>query len=156
MVDTLVNRTTESRGMAIAMNVDPKRSAWATSASAITAPDRMARNIVTRLRPSVYVSERVASRLQCSVARIWSLAAVTVSGRAGGRSGDMLSPGCLVDRGPAVALHGRATVLRRELSGPPLVFARRAERVTACSTSRRLAPGAYSQRLTVVRRAASG
>src|SRR6266851_5203104 len=72
------NTTTQRTGMAIETDVRPKPSAWATSARAITAPERMARKMVTRLSDSVYVSERVASRLQCSVARICSFAASSV------------------------------------------------------------------------------
>ena len=83
------NKITESMRMATVMNVEPKRSAWATSARAMTAPERMARNMFTRPRDSVYVRERVASRLQCSVARICSLAAAAGSRPAGGISVDM-------------------------------------------------------------------
>src|SRR5215831_18726306 len=72
--------------------VGPKPSAWATSARAITAPDRMARKMVTRLRASLYVRERVASRLQCSAARICNLAAPLDSRPAGATSVDIWCP----------------------------------------------------------------
>src|SRR5215471_1437649 len=72
--------------------VGPKPSAWATSARAITAHDRMARKMVTRLRASLYVKEPVASRLQCSVARICSLAAALDSRPVGAASLDIGFP----------------------------------------------------------------
>src|SRR5437763_11335730 len=53
------------------------------------APDRMARKMLTRASDSVYVSDRVASRLQCSVARICSLVAAPGSGLDGGISVDI-------------------------------------------------------------------
>jgi hypothetical protein len=53
MVEMPVNTTMERRGMAIAMNAGPKRETWATSASAMTAPERMDRKMVTRLRDSL-------------------------------------------------------------------------------------------------------
>src|SRR5712692_6198214 len=53
-------------------------------ASAIIAPDRTARNMFTRPSDSWYVSARVASRDQCSVARICSFA--DASGSRGGIS----------------------------------------------------------------------
>ena len=86
MVKTPVTRTTESMKIAIEMNAGPKWSAWATSASAITAPERMARNMFTRPSDSWYVRARVARRLQCSVARIWS---ASDCGRDGGISVDI-------------------------------------------------------------------
>src|SRR5262245_48678529 len=52
----------------------------------------MARKMVTRLRASLYVRERVASRLQCSVARICSLAAALDSRPAGATSVDIGFP----------------------------------------------------------------
>src|SRR5215472_10574883 len=90
--------------------VGPKPSAWATSARAITAPDRMARKIVTRLRASLYVRERVASRLQCSVARICSLAAALDSRPAGATSVDIGFPSMHSEHartGPGCATPGR-------------------------------------------------
>src|ERR1700730_4661468 len=84
MVAMPANRTTRSTGIAIVMKVAPKWSACATRASAITAPERIARKMVTRLRDSLYVRVRVASRLQCSVARICPLAAASGSRPAGG------------------------------------------------------------------------
>src|SRR5438552_1410607 len=61
------------------LNASPNVDAWATSASATTLPDSADRNMLDRLNDSFQVSERVASRLQCSVARIWSR---TATGRA--------------------------------------------------------------------------
>src|SRR5215471_14077355 len=95
--------------MAMEIVVGPEPSAGATSARAITAPDRMARKIVTRLRASLYVSERVASRLQCSVARICSLAA-PVSRPAGATSVDIGFPSVHSEHartGPGCATPGR-------------------------------------------------
>ena len=88
-VTTPANRTTHKTGIAMEIAVGPKPSAWATSARAIIAPDRMARKIVTRLRASLYVKEPVASRLQCSVARICSLVAALDSRKAGATSVDI-------------------------------------------------------------------
>src|SRR6266581_2506469 len=98
--------TIKSIGIAIEMKIGPKCSACATSARAINAPDRMDRNIVTRLRASLYVRARVASRLQCSVARICSLAAAPASppDPAGGISVDMSL--LLYTNGPCLDRHG--------------------------------------------------
>ena len=48
----------KSTGIAIDTEVLPKLSARATRARAITAAERIARNLVTRLSASLYVSER--------------------------------------------------------------------------------------------------
>ena len=53
MVATPVNKTTKSTKMAIEMNVGPNRSAWATSARAMTAPESIARKMFTRPSDSV-------------------------------------------------------------------------------------------------------
>src|SRR6266513_1103504 len=71
-VNTPTRKTTASMKIAMAKKAGPKWSAWATSASAITAPERMVKNMFTRPSDSWYVRARVASRLQCSVARICS------------------------------------------------------------------------------------
>src|SRR6185437_10718855 len=65
----------------------PKAVAWATRASATTAAESTVMNIEARLKTSFQVMLRVASKLQCSVARIWvRTASVTPlrSERAGG------------------------------------------------------------------------
>src|SRR5262245_60331227 len=49
----------------------PKAVAWATRASATIAADTTVRNIEARLKASFQIMLRVASKLQCSVARIW-------------------------------------------------------------------------------------
>src|SRR5256885_2839928 len=54
------------------VKASPKADACATSASATIAPERIERNIPARLKDSFQASDRDASRLQCSVARIWS------------------------------------------------------------------------------------
>src|SRR5438876_699041 len=71
-VNTPTRKTTASMKIAMAKKAGPKWSAWATRARAITAPERMVRNMFTRPSDSWYVRARVASRLQCSVARICS------------------------------------------------------------------------------------
>jgi hypothetical protein len=48
----------------------PKPVASASSASAMVAADRTLRKTVARLIASFQISDRAASRLQCSVARI--------------------------------------------------------------------------------------
>src|SRR5205814_1137077 len=58
----------------------PNADACATSASATIAPVSVVRNIPARLNDSFQASAREASRLQCSVDRIWSrMAGVTTS-----------------------------------------------------------------------------
>ena len=53
MVTMPVKRTMNSTGIAIVVKAVPKRSTWATSASAITAPERTARKMFTRASDSV-------------------------------------------------------------------------------------------------------
>src|SRR5438067_1404618 len=53
------------------VKVSPKADACATSASATIAPESVERNIAARLNDSFQARDRDASRLQCSVARIW-------------------------------------------------------------------------------------
>ena len=65
------NRTTGRIRSAKVTNPSPNAVAWATSASATTAPDSTDRNIVARLNASFQLNARVDSRLQCSVVRIW-------------------------------------------------------------------------------------
>ena len=71
-VVTPTNSTTGRMTNAKSLKPSPKCDAWATRASATIAPDRAERNIPARLNDSFQASDRVASRPQCSVDRIWS------------------------------------------------------------------------------------
>ena len=62
--------TTGSSASARVVVWDPKPVALASSASATMAADSTPRKIVVRLIACVHSSDRVPSRLQCSVARI--------------------------------------------------------------------------------------
>src|SRR5262245_32145914 len=64
------NSTTGNTNSAKRRKFGPNAVAWATSASATTAADSTVTNIEARLKTSFHVMLRVASRLQCSVARI--------------------------------------------------------------------------------------
>src|SRR5215831_18505145 len=70
--------------IATTMKVCPKRSACAINARAMTAPERIARNMFTRPSDSWYASDRAAMRLQCSVERICSFS--ETAGSRGGSS----------------------------------------------------------------------
>jgi len=76
---TYVARPTKSTTgrMSSAKTTKPwlKDVAWATSASATVAPESRVRNMLARANDSFHERERVASRLQCSVARIWTRSA---------------------------------------------------------------------------------
>src|ERR1051326_1058912 len=72
--------------IATTMKVCPKRSACAIRARAMTAPERIARNMLTRPSDSWYASDRAAIKLQCSVARICSF-----SDTAGSRGGSSVT-----------------------------------------------------------------
>src|SRR5262249_45236407 len=63
--------TTGSTSKAKMWKLGPKAVACATSARATTAADSTVMYIAARLKTSFQVMLRVASRLQCSVARIW-------------------------------------------------------------------------------------
>ncbi|MEU8990524.1 hypothetical protein AB0C98_29580 [Streptomyces sp. NPDC048558] len=63
------SRTTGSTSNANVVNSDPNPAALATSESATTAADSTVRYVPVRLKISCHVMLRVASRLQCSVAR---------------------------------------------------------------------------------------
>src|SRR5437867_3701914 len=69
---TPMNSTTGRMTRAKSVNPSPNADACATSAKATIAPVRVVRNIPARLNDSFQASERDASRLQCSVDRIWS------------------------------------------------------------------------------------
>src|SRR5439155_2545866 len=66
------NRSTGSITRAKATNRVSKFVAWPTRARATAVADTTDRNRPARLNDSFQLSERVASRLQCSVERIWS------------------------------------------------------------------------------------
>jgi hypothetical protein len=65
----------------------PEFGAWATRAIPTTAADSTVMNIVARLKISFQVIDRVASRLQCSVARIWVRTASVTPLRSDGADG---------------------------------------------------------------------
>src|SRR6476660_2745490 len=70
----VVQPTTMTSGRSRSANVwngAPNDVDCATKASATMAPERRVRNIEARLNDSLHDRERVARRLQCSVARIW-------------------------------------------------------------------------------------
>ena len=82
--------TTSNTGSANRRKAGPKSVAWATSASATMAAESTVRNMPARVKISFQVIERVASRLQCSVARICTRTASVTPERSesGGRGND--------------------------------------------------------------------
>ena len=67
---TPMKMTTGRMSSANVTKPSPKAVAWATSASATTAPDSAARNAAVRLDVSFQLKARVDNKLQCSVVRI--------------------------------------------------------------------------------------
>ncbi len=72
----------------------------------ISDADRNDRNIPARLKASLYASERVANRLQCSVLRIWS-----ARGSASGPSPGVAGPGRAAIGGASVGIDGVASCI---------------------------------------------
>src|SRR3979411_2949170 len=93
-----MNRTTGRITSAKSVNASPNADACATRASATIAPVNVVRNIPARLNDSFQASERDASKLQCSVDKIWSRidgdasAAVVASLERGAGAGSAPSP----------------------------------------------------------------
>src|SRR5690242_12502502 len=85
------------------MKVCPKRSACAIRARAMTAPERIESNMLTRPSDSWYASDRAAIRLQCSVARIWSFS--EAAGSRGGSSVTRQIPWQVLERREALGRH---------------------------------------------------
>jgi hypothetical protein len=67
-MNSMIGRMTSSKSV----NPSPNADACATSARATIAPVNVERNIPARLNASFHASAREASRLQCSVDKIWS------------------------------------------------------------------------------------
>src|SRR5690242_15459714 len=96
-MNSTIGRITRAKSV----NPSPNADACATSASATIAPDNVDRNIPARLNDSYQASDRDASRLQCSVERIWSRIAgdaapvteFSLDRRAGPGSAPIATPG---------------------------------------------------------------
>src|SRR4029077_18905406 len=71
-VATPMNNTTGRITRAISVKASPNPDAPPTSPKATIAPDNVVRNIPARLNASFHAGDGDASRLQCSVERIWS------------------------------------------------------------------------------------
>src|SRR2546427_13136638 len=99
------------------MNASPNPDAPPTSPNATIAPVSVVRNIPARLNDSFQASERDASRLQCSVDRIWSRIA------GGTTSAWPASAGPALGRGsaplPVQAELGSDDIAPTSLSPPP-------------------------------------
>src|SRR6266536_1869641 len=98
----------------------PNADAWATRARATTAPDRADRSVRERVDDAFQVRERVASRLQCSVDRIWSRTATGTAespvarpggASAGGGVPDMRSIDIVASRSPSAGSQPREQLL---------------------------------------------
>src|SRR5207237_3714894 len=93
-----INSTIGRMTRAKTVNPSPNAEACATSARATIAPVNVVRNIPARLNDSFQASERDASKLQCSVDKIWSRidgdasAAVVASLARGAGAGSTPSP----------------------------------------------------------------
>src|SRR3982074_1192488 len=97
-VATPMNRTNGCAGDDVLHGAQPNADACATRARATIAPVNVVRNIPARLNDSFQASERDASKLQCSVDKIWSRidgdasAAVVASLEGGAGAGSTPSP----------------------------------------------------------------
>src|SRR5690242_779617 len=102
-VSVPITRTAAARPMAMTRNGPPKPELWANRASTTSDAEATVRWMVIRLMISAHAMLRVASRLQCSVARIWAL---TPAGTASGGGALLPTGSASAARGVAVCAAG--------------------------------------------------